>query len=331
MGSASLENEVGEESPTETDEVEFRFQTVGEQLKAERERQVLTLADMAARTRVPMRHLESIEKSDFAALPGTTYTVGFTRSYARALGLDDAKLSNDLRDELAQGGHDSYKAPVPNYEPADPARVPPRALAWAAAAIAVLLVAGYFVWRSYALGGGVVDPSDAPPAIGAKALAPVTQTAISPDGEVVLTATDAVWVKIYDAQDKRLFEKEMQAGEQYRVPADADKPMIVTGRPQVLTITVGGKAIPALGPADKTIANVELTGAALLARQTQVASPEQATTNSPTTARQPVTQTQRTSQQRTQAPAPVQTTPAPIDQAPATQAATTDTAEKTGN
>ncbi len=245
---------------------EFKFQTVGEQLKAERESQSLTLADVAARTRVPIRHLEAIESSDYSALPGTTYTLGFTRSYARALGLDDAKISRLQREELSQSGLDGYPAPSQTYEPADPARVPSRALAWAAAAIAVLLVAGYLVWRSNYLGESV-DPYAAPAQQKAVAKAqPTPAQTIDPNGAVVLTATEQVWVKIYDEQEKRLFEKEMQAGESYTVPADAKNPMIVTGRPQALTITVGGKAVPALGPADRTVADIGISAAALLSR-----------------------------------------------------------------
>lgn len=254
---------MGDDSPSEE---EFRFQTVGEQLKAERERLGLSLSDLAAKTRVPMRHLESIEKSDFAALPGSTYTLGFARSYARAVEMDPAKVSGDLRTELAQGGHEGYQAPLQNYEPADPARVPSRALAWTAAAIGILLVSAYCIWRSMALGSGG-DISVPPPATDkAPSAATAPADAGNPDGPVVLTATDNVWVKVYDADNKRLYEKEMVKGDSFTVPADANKPMIVTGRPQVLTVTVGGKQVPALGPADKTVADLEISAKALLAR-----------------------------------------------------------------
>jgi cytoskeleton protein RodZ len=266
---------VGEDSPSEN---EFRFHTVGEQLKAERERLGFSLSDLAAKTRVPMRHLEAIEKSEFSTLPGSTYTLGFARSYARALEMDAAKVSSDLRAELAQGGHEGYQPPAQNYEPADPARVPSRALAWTAAAIGILLVAGYFVWRSMTLGDAgdittpiaVVQKTEAAPAAGAPAAVAAT------GGAVVLTATDNVWVKIYDADEKRLYENEMKAGDSFTVPQDANKPMIVTGRPQVLTVTVGGKAVPPLGAADKTIADVEVSAAALLARPPLVATPNPA-------------------------------------------------------
>jgi cytoskeleton protein RodZ len=266
-----VEIAVGENSPgTE----EFRFHTVGEQLKAERERLGLSLSDLAAKTRVPMRHLESIEQSEFSALPGSTYTLGFARSYARALDMDAAKLSSDLRIEMAQHGHEGYTAPTQNYEPADPARVPSRALAWTAAAIGVLVVAGYFLWRSMTLGDAPLLP--APTAVAQKSAPAAAAPAPAAGGPVVLTATDNVWVKIYDAENKRIFEKEMTAGENFTVPANANKPMIVTGRPQILNVTVGGKAVPSLGDADKTIADVEISAAALLARQSTSANAQPA-------------------------------------------------------
>lgn len=125
--------------------------TVGQELKSARERMGMTLSELAAETRVPMRHLESIERSEFSALPGHTYTVGFVRSYARAVALDDIAIVNALRAELSSGGHERYEAPLQNYEPADPARVPSKTLAWTAAAVAALVLAAYFIFKSYAL------------------------------------------------------------------------------------------------------------------------------------------------------------------------------------
>ncbi len=261
-----MEIDVGDNSPVEE---EFRFHTVGEKLKAERERLGLSLSDLAARTRVPMRHLDAIEKSEFSALPGTTYTLGFTRSYARAVDLDAALMSSEMRAELAQGGHESYQPPTPNFEPADPSRVPSRALAWTAAAIGVALVAAYLVWRSMTMATPVM-PSPATQTktpVGSAETAPSPTTAIAdPTGEVVITATDNVWIKVYDAENKRLYENEMEAGDKFTVPANANNPMIVTGRPNVLNVTIGGQAVPPLGEPDKTIADVGVSAKALLAR-----------------------------------------------------------------
>ncbi len=256
---------VEDAAATAAENAEFRFHTVGEQLKAAREERQLTLNDVAAQTRIPIRHLEAIEASDFAALPGSMYSIGFSKSYARTVGLDQIVIADEMRAELAQGGHAGFIPATPDYEPADPGRVPPRWLAWTAAAIAVLGLIGYFAWRSFALS------ADAPavPAVESEiaSVKSVERAAASAGGAVVITASEAVWVKIYDAENKRLFESEMKAGDSFAVPVGANNPMIVTGRPQALQVTVGGNPVAPLGEADRTIADVGVSAAALLARK----------------------------------------------------------------
>lgn len=277
MENGSVEEEYVDGAP-ETEE--FRFHTVGEQLKAERERQDLKLNEIATRTRVPMRHLEAIEKSEYTSLPGITYSLGFTRSYARALGLDATKLSNELRTELSASGQDGYYAPTQNYEPADSSRVPSKMLAWTAAAIGIIVLAGYLFWRSQMLDGGLETTASTPTMIANSATKrPDTATALpsatTMDGQVILIATDLVWVKIYDADEKRLYENEMKAGDQYRIPLDAKNPMIVTGRPQALRVTIDGKPVAALGAADQTIVDVGVSAASLTARPASSSSSDQ--------------------------------------------------------
>ncbi|NJM50678.1 MAG: DUF4115 domain-containing protein [Sphingomonadales bacterium] len=248
---------------------EFTFHTVGEQLKAERERREWTLETVAEKTRIPMRHLESIEKSQFSKMPGSTYTIGFARSYAKAMELDDAKLIVQLRGEMSDAGVAGHHIPSQDYEPADPSSVPSKMLAWTAAIIAILMISGFFIWRNSISSDPVIEAPVSPPVTEAGTAAQnpaATPAAPNTGGQVVITATDAVWLKIYDADNKRLFEAEMKAGQSYNVPADANGPMIVTGRPDMLKITVGGTEIPPLGDGSQTIADVGVSAAALAAR-----------------------------------------------------------------
>ncbi len=253
--------------------VEFKFQTVGEQLRIERERRGLSLADVALKTRVPIRHLQAIDKSDFSSLPGSTYTIGFARSYARCLEMDDARIAADLRNELTEQGQQGF-VPTPQFEPADPARVPSKLFAWTAAGIGVLVVAGYLLWRSMMADiptNQAADPTIATDTSGvadtAKPMAAaVANDVLDPKGQVVLTAKEEVWVKIYDKQKKRLYENTMKVGDSFSVPVDVNGPMILTGRPDVLTVTIGGKAVAPLGPPNKTVADLDISAAALAAR-----------------------------------------------------------------
>lgn len=239
--------------------------TPGAKLRAARDVQGLSIQDVATRTRIAQRQLEAVERDDYAALPGIPYAVGFARAYARAVGVDEVMIAAEVRNAVhgSDLGANRYEA----FEPLDPARVPSRALAWTAAAIVVLLIAGFMIWRTQMFTPPTSEeiaaqeqakPVAARPA-GATPAAPVAQT-------VVFTAVDDVWLRIYDEAGERLKDGLMKKGESFTLPAAARNPMILTGRPQALGVTVGGKPVPPLGQADRTIADVPVSAEALLAR-----------------------------------------------------------------
>lgn len=242
-------------------------QSVGERLRAARIESKLDLNDVATRTRVPMRHLEALERGDYASLPSPTYAIGFARSFARAIDADETAIARDLRAELGRAPPDDADA-VP-YEPVDPARLPSRILAWTTAIVAVLLVGGYLILRTEMFGASAPPPFTPPPVVPTQAapvaMAPAAATAPT-TGTVVLTATAPVWLRIYDKANKVLVQKEMATGETYTVPADADTPMIRTGRADAIRVTIDGREVSALGPPEKTVRDVVLTAAALGAR-----------------------------------------------------------------
>lgn len=63
-------------------------QAMGDQLRRERTRRRLTLAQVAQATRIRERFLEAIEADEVEGLPNPVVTVGFVRIYARYLGFD---------------------------------------------------------------------------------------------------------------------------------------------------------------------------------------------------------------------------------------------------
>jgi hypothetical protein len=74
--------------------------------------------------------------------------------------MDATAISEAMRLELARSGHEGYQAPAQNYEPADPARVPSKTLAWTSAAIAAVALAAYLIFRSLTLTDAA--PADKP-------------------------------------------------------------------------------------------------------------------------------------------------------------------------
>lgn len=242
---------------------------VGEKLRDARLAQGLELSDIAARTRIPLRHLEAIETSDYSGLPSPTYAVGFVKSYARAIGADEVALAKELRAETSSmfAAREAYET----YDPEDPVREPSSGLVWAGAVIAVLLLAALALWYGTDLfrSSGTPEPeplpTETPLAVPAAAPSPA---APANGGQVTLTATEPVWLRIYDASGTRLFEKEMAAGERYDVPPTANGPMINLGRPEAIRVTVNGSDVAPLGTPGRAIKDVPISAAALQARGT---------------------------------------------------------------
>lgn len=249
---------------------------IGERLRLAREAKGVSLDELAGQTRIPVRHLQHIEQGAWDALPAATYSVGFVRSYGNAVGLDGGALGAELRQQL--GGARRAALVSEYYEPADPARVPPKWLAITAAAIALLLVLGYLVFRS-----GVDDDGSAvareeqttapqPPA----RTAPAPQPQNLAGQAVVLTAAAPVWLRITQSGGAVVVERTLAAGETYQLPAGLDRPMLRVGAPEALRVTVGQTAIPQLGPAGQPIGNVSLLAEELAARaQAGAAQPPQ--------------------------------------------------------
>lgn len=247
---------------------------VGDRLRMAREQAGMTLPQLSAETRIPARHLEMIERGDFASLPAKTYATGFARTYAKAVGLDDRAVVEEVRAELAanQGGDRNRAA---TFEPGDPARVPSRGLALFSLFALILLVAGavMFYSRIISPGSGPGSLLDEQRIAAANAKAKAQPRAATPaaaaTGPVVFTALeDGVWVKFYDGAGAQLMQKQMAKGETYTVPAEAQGPQVWTGRPDALAITVGGKPVPKLAESEGIMKDVPVTAQALLARGT---------------------------------------------------------------
>lgn len=244
--------------------------TAGEKLREARESEGLSLAEVAARTRVPTRHLEAIERSDYSGLPSPTYSIGFAKAYARAVGLDEVAIGRSVRGQADASHRPSDYVP---YEMQDPKRLPPKGLATVVAVLAAVIVIGLGLYygTGWFQGEGGGTPVAAVAGGAPAASQPVPEPTAAPaasGGQVTLTATDVVWLRVYDATGKSLFEKELQPGERFDVPGDADRPMINVGRPDKLVVTVNGSTVPPLGDGVRAIKDVEISAQALLARGT---------------------------------------------------------------
>ena len=260
---------------------EPRVATVGERLRAAREEKGLTLEDVAAQTRIPRRHLESLENSDWERLPAPTYTTGFAKSYASVVGLERGEIYEQLRGEM--GGVRPPTATSEVFEPADPARTMPKWLVFGAIAAVLVLV----LLMSWLNERSFNSPESAANETGAAAAAPdqaapvpaPAAPAATAQGPVVLTANEQVWIQVRDGPNT-LKAGLLEPGQSFEVPSTATAPVLTTGKPEALRISVGTADAPAVGPAATTVRNVSLLGPDLM-RGTAAAAPGASPVTSP--------------------------------------------------
>lgn len=294
----------------------------GVQLRTAREACGLELTHIAAETRIPLRHLEAIEAGNFESLPSRAYALGFSRTFARAVGLDDVAITDAIRGELADGSM-RRTVTTSGMEPGDPAKLPSAGLAWAGAFAALVLAIGAIAFfNSYFGAGAEPRPLAAPEQAAQSAIASATaaeaeaEPALSAGGAVVLTAMeDGVWLRLYEAGGERIVERTLKQGEQVTVPVSATDPLVNTGRPDALAITVGGKSVARLSDKAVTMSAAAVSASALLARITPAPAPTPIPTAGRVTPDPATTTAARPVARRTATAAPVRQTASSVQEA----------------
>lgn len=252
--------------------VELPLETVGSKLRRAREAAGLSLGQVAAETRIGERLLKAIEDSNYAALPGRTYAIGFSRSFARVLGMNEIEVTDAVHRELAEQATVEPRRQVQTFEPGDPARLPSARMAWLAAGlIALALIGALMVWPTFFAPAGELGPQEteaAPTAAAADAAGAMPV----PQGPVVFSAlVPAVWVRLTDAAGNQVFQKELAQGETFTVPTGNGEVYLRTARPEALAITIGGQPVAKISDLQQTVSQVPVSAASLLARGTAAA------------------------------------------------------------
>ena len=141
------------------------MESIGEKLRLARERNNLTIDQVARETHVAKRFLKALEDEDFAAFPGETYAMGFLRSYAEYLGLNAEELVGIYRNLKIQ------EQPLPMNELLESKpRLPSlRMVMFIIAAVLAVAAIGYLVYRATARVGGPAAVTSAQKPAGAAA------------------------------------------------------------------------------------------------------------------------------------------------------------------
>ncbi|WP_263416865.1 helix-turn-helix domain-containing protein [Terriglobus albidus] len=116
----------------------------GEQLRRARAERGISLEMISERTKIAVRHLESLEEDRFKDLPGGVFNRGMVRSYARVVGLDEQEWHDRFMESYRSSGslkHDDadWLAFTENMANPDQAADPAIRLRWAGVGLMGLL------------------------------------------------------------------------------------------------------------------------------------------------------------------------------------------------
>jgi cytoskeletal protein RodZ len=243
------------------DEPVASMETVGQRLREAREAKGMSIEDVASATRIPTRHLQSLEDSEWHKLPASTYSVGFAKNYAAAVGLDRGEIAEQLRAEMGSELPAHYStAPVETYEPVDGNRSMPKGIVVGAlvALVAIILLLTWLSNRELQSDDNVAEaPAENVVAADTSLTAPAAQ------GPVVITANEAAWIEVKDGTTV-LKQGELAAGQSFEVPPTAAAPVLTTAKPEALRISIGTSDAPSVGPAGERVSNVSLLAADLM-------------------------------------------------------------------
>ncbi len=241
---------------------------IGEELKKEREARGISLADIAASTKIGRRYLEALEEDRLKDLQGAFFTKGIIRAYAKAVGLDDQDV---LRRYAEAGLFGRSEEPKVLKPVSGPSRV--RAVVFAVLAVLAVVILTLVISQILKPKAALVpesiketplpetrpilppppgDLSAAPPETGPAA--PAVQT----EGIVLdLEMTHETWLQVY-ADGTLVVNGLMPPGFRTQVKAVSEVLMHL-GNAGGLTTLINGKAGRSYGGLGVVVKNILIT------------------------------------------------------------------------
>jgi len=267
--------------------------TVGALLRHHRVERDFSLQDIAQQLRIQRSYLEALEEGNFDSLPGLTYAIGYVRSYAKLLDLDQDTLIADFKAEakkLQEPTQLSFPSPAPE------GKVPGGAMVFIGVLLAALSYGGWYYFSTSEtaisdLTPGVPDrlaflleepaidtpavtestPAPRQPAAAIAATqAPVTSEAApsKPETEIVTEAATTVAPVGQEPTQQATTPAEVPAEVTVTATAAAPAATETVALPEIAATANTDAEIPAAPSNDETVATVEATEAESIAEAT---------------------------------------------------------------
>ena len=118
---------------------------IGNTLREARTRQGLSIHDAEEATKIRTRYLQALEEEDFEVIPGSTFVMGFMRTYASYLGLDADMLVEEYRNRYDPRYLDAHRLPTTRVRTRS-ARPPSSRSNYVVVAILALIIILVLAW-----------------------------------------------------------------------------------------------------------------------------------------------------------------------------------------
>lgn len=253
---------------------------LGKVLREAREAQGLSLETLANQLCMGSDQLRALEEGAADRLPEKVFVVAQARRVATVLGLEADPLIEELRrtDLGSPGGKgassnqriSASSLPSPHLSPQAPSPLPsstsknrspgtlPRWVLGALGGLVLVTSLGTLAWRQWQAVRARSEPPAAPlaavksPAL-AKSSPESSKPGVMPPGTkavVVLSSPEGSWIAVRSGSGQSLYEGLLKGERQF--PADPGL-RVLAGRPDLVTVRVGGSTARRLGPINEVI------------------------------------------------------------------------------
>jgi cytoskeleton protein RodZ len=287
MGSTSRHEDFVASRNHMRDEDFYTDLPVGEILRRGRLQYGMSIPEVEHALRIRREHLNALENSNFAALPGRAYVIGFVRTYAEFLNLDGGRVVELLKKQAREGL--GSEAQAMNFQiSASESRVPSVPIVGVAITMLALLLVIWVAYQNMRLSGVDEFPAVPEDLQSLQAFEKNTEESIAPSAdneepqgplipaekpveavpdvasvpEVEIKLLDDSWIELRNPEgrvvDARLFRKGEVIALDKPVDEFGNTYAITMGNAGGVEIRVGGKSLGTLGETNKVRRNVPL-------------------------------------------------------------------------
>ena len=236
----------------QTSDIEIRSSDhFGARLRARRESYGLSLIDVSEMTNIKTAYLTAIESLDEAALPAIGYTIGYVRTYAKALGMDGAMAVKDYKADTALTHMKLRDAPHVILR--RQLRLPRGSISAISVAGVALGISLWYGTQSEAIATPTPVVDISPQYTAAEPAPPLMQP-----GLFTLRTTAPSWIEVRNVQGEVEVSRIFVKGETWQVPTAAGYSVSVRDAGAV-ELYDGDKLIGALGPSGEPITGLTLS------------------------------------------------------------------------